>query len=270
MAEKYIEVNRNLWNQKTPVHLKSDFYDNESFKAGKTSLNPAELEALGDVKGKSLLHLQCHFGQDTLSWARMGATATGIDLSDAAIQAARDLSEEIGVPARFIEANVYDTTQHLGDEQFDIVFTSYGCICWLPDLDAWAEIINRHLKPGGTFCIVDFHPAYMMYDFDTLKLMYSYFNVGVIIEDADGTYADRDADLTDQSYSWNHPFGETLTALMKQGLQLTDFTEYPYSYYNCFSGLEKQDNGYYMLKGKEGIMPLMYRLVMVKRIREPR
>lgn len=264
MTENYLEANKVLWNKKTPFHVKSEFYDNETFKAGKNSLNPAELEAFGDVNGKTLLHLQCHFGQDTISWARMGAEVTGIDLSDAAITEARSLAEELGVKARFIEGNVYDTTKLLGDEQFDLVFTSYGTICWIPDLDPWAAVVAKHLKPGGKFCIAEFHPAYMMYDFDTLELMYSYFNAEVIIEDADGSYADKNADITAKSYSWNHPFGETMTALLKQGLRLTDFTEYPYSYYDCFPGLEKQDNGYYMIKGKENIIPLMYRMVFEK------
>lgn len=264
MNENYLEGNKALWNQKTPIHLEAEFYDNEAFKAGKNSLNPAELEAFGDVKGKSLLHLQCHFGQDTISWARMGAEVTGIDLSDAAIREARSLTAELEVKARFIEGNVYDTSKLLGDEQFDLVFTSYGTICWIPDLDPWAETVARHLKPGGKFCIAEFHPAYMMYEFDSFELAYSYFNRGVIIEEEEGSYADRDANIKAKSYSWNHPFSETITALLKQGLRMTDFTEYPYSYYNCFPNLEKQENGYYMIKGKENIIPLMYRIVMEK------
>ncbi len=264
MAENYIEANKELWNKKTPVHLKSEFYDNEAFKAGKNSLNPAELEAFGDVTGKSLLHLQCHFGQDTISWAKMGAKVTGIDLSDVAIAEAKALAKELDVEARFIEGNVYDTSKLVGDEQFDLVFSTYGTICWLPDLDPWAEIVARHLKPGGKFCLIEFHPTYMMFDFDTLKMDFSYFNKEVIIEDEEGSYAEPGAKINSKSYSWNHPFGEILTALLKQGLKLTGFTEYPYSYYNCFPGLEKQENGYYMIKGKENILPLMYRIEMEK------
>nr|HMQ81182.1 class I SAM-dependent methyltransferase [Ignavibacteria bacterium] len=139
--EKYIEVNRDLWNKKTPVHVTSEFYDVASFKKGKSSLNPAELEALGDVSGKSLLHLQCHFGMDTLSWARLGAKVTGVDLADKAIDAARELNAELGLDAEFICSDVFDLKNVL-DKKYDIVFTSYGTIGWLPDLDKWADIVS--------------------------------------------------------------------------------------------------------------------------------
>ena len=134
--EKYFEVNKTTWNQKVQIHAKSKMYDLEAFKKGKTSLMSYELEALGDVTGKSLLHLQCHFGQDTLSWSRMGAKSTGIDLSDEGIALAKDLNSELGLDAQFVCCNVLDTSQYV-DETFDIVFTSYGVIGWLPDLKPW-------------------------------------------------------------------------------------------------------------------------------------
>ena len=144
----YIAINKKLWDEKTEHHFQSDFYDVGSFLKGKDSLNTIELELLGELKGKKILHLQCHFGQDTISLARHGAEATGVDLSDKAIEKARELNDKLGTGARFIQSDVYQLHEVL-NEQFDIVFTSYGVIGWLPDMTKWAEVIHRFLKPGG-------------------------------------------------------------------------------------------------------------------------
>lgn len=262
--KKYFETNRELWNNKTPHHAVSAFYDLEGFKSGKSSLNATELEALGDVKGKSLLHLQCHFGMDTLSWSRMGAEVTGIDFSEEAIKLAKSLSTELGLPGRFIQSNVYHLSEQL-EEEFDIVFTSYGTITWLPDLDRWAAVVNRHLKAGGTFCIADFHPAYMMFEFPELTLDFHYFNQDdPYMEETAGTYADTEAPLKGKEYFWNHSLAETCTALLKQGLVLKDFQEYPYAHYNAFPGMIEDGKGNFVIKGKEGMIPLMYRYVFEK------
>lgn len=255
--EKYIEVNRELWNKKTTVHISSEFYDVPSFKKGKSSLNPAELEALGDVSGKSLLHLQCHFGLDSLSWARLGAKVTGIDLAEKAIDAAKELNVELGLDADFICSDVYELKKVL-DKKFDIVFTSYGTIGWLPDLNKWAEIVSHFLKPGGTFFIAEFHPVRWMYDDDCVKMDYSYFNVEPIIEEVGHSYADKDRAIDHLSYGWNHPLSDVFSALLKQNLQVTEFKEYPYSYYKCFNNTVQNELGYYEIKGIEGKMPLMY------------
>src|SRR5919206_2445351 len=154
---KYVESNRSLWDGWTRLHAHSEFYDLAGFKAGRSSLKDIELAEVGDVRGRSLLHLQCHFGQDTLSWARLGAEVTGVDFSTEAIRLARALNEELHIPARFIQSNIYALPDVL-DERFDIVFTSYGVLAWLPDLDAWGEIVARYLKPGGFFYIVENHP----------------------------------------------------------------------------------------------------------------
>ena len=146
----YFEANKKLWNQRTIVHKDSSFYNLAGFKAGENVLTPIELNELGDVKGKKMLHLQCHFGMDSLNWARLGADVTGVDLSDEAIKEAKQLNDELAMNAKFICCNVYDLKEHL-DEKFDIVFTSYGTIGWLPDLDKWAGLIAHYLKPGGTF-----------------------------------------------------------------------------------------------------------------------
>ena len=158
--DERLEINRANWNERTPVHAASAFYDVEGFRAGQATLREIELREVGAVSGRSLLHLQCHFGLDTMSWARQGAKATGIDFSDAAIDLARSLNGELGLETRFICSNVYDLPKVL-DEQFDIVFTSYGVLTWLPDLDGWAEVIDNHLKPGGVFYIVEHHPFHV-------------------------------------------------------------------------------------------------------------
>ena len=153
--KKYIETNKRAWNKRTPIHIKSNFYNNKEFKKGMNSLKLIELNAVGDVKGKSLLHLQCHFGQDSISFARMGAIVTGVDFSDVAIKEAKKIAAAINVHVKFIENNVLDLELH---EEFDVIFSSYGVIGWLPDLDKWASTIAIHLKKGGMFLLTEFHP----------------------------------------------------------------------------------------------------------------
>ena len=190
----YFDANKQLWNQRTAVHKDSSFYNLAGFKAGENVLTPIELNELGDVKGKTMLHLQCHFGMDSLNWARLGAVVTGVDLSDEAIKEAKQLNNDLGMNATFICCNVYDLKEHL-NEKFDIVFTSYGTIGWLPDLNKWAEIISCYLKPGGIFYMADFHPVLWMFDDEFTHFQYSYENSEVIITESEGTYTDRDADI---------------------------------------------------------------------------
>jgi len=156
--DKFLEINRTNWNERTPVHAASRFYyDVDSFKAGRITLNKVEQEELGDVSGKTLLHLRCHFGVDTMSWARLGANATGVDLSDVAINFARSLNDELDLNVEFVESNVFDFPNVL-DKKLDIVFTSVGVLSWISDIDKWASVVAHFLKPGGTFYIIDFHP----------------------------------------------------------------------------------------------------------------
>jgi len=236
--ENYFEINKKHWNKQTPVHLKSEMYDLAGFKAGKTSLKQIELDLLGDVKGKKILHLQCHFGQDTLSLARMGAKMTGVDFSSEAVKAARELNAELGLDATFVEANVLKLNQHLEGE-FDAVFTSYGTIIWLPDLDKWAAIVNHFLKPGGRFYFVDFHPTLFMFDWDDHKIMYDYFTDGQpIVEETTGSYADQNSDLKTVEAFWAHSVHQSMMPLINQSLKLLDFQEYDFSPYNIFGEMD--------------------------------
>ncbi len=259
MAENnpFIDANKQLWNKRVSIHVNSEFYDVPSFKAGKTSLNEIELNALGDVKGKSLLHLQCHFGIDTISWAREGAIVTGIDFSEEAISAAKFLAEEVNVNANFICSDVYTLPNSL-DRQFDIVFTSYGVIGWLPDLDKWAALINHFLKQGGIFFMAEFHPVLWMMDDDFTFLKYSYFNDEVIETTSHGTYGDRNANISLREYGWNHSLDEVMGNLLKYNLAITHFKEYPFSPYNCFNNTIKGEDGMYRINGLENKLPMMY------------
>lgn len=261
--EQYFAANKESWNKRTAVHKDSAFYDLESFKKGRTSLNRIELEELGDVKGKSLLHLQCHFGMDTMSWEREGAIVTGVDLSDEAIGLAQSINEELGLGAFFVCSNVYDLKEKLNG-RFDIVFTSYGTIGWLPDLDKWAAIVAHFLKPGGTFYIADFHPALWMMDEHFKYIKYDYFNTGVIAEENTGTYTDRDAPIKSAEYSWNHPFSEIVSSLLKAGLTITQLHEFPYSPYPCFNDVEQGEDGMWRIIGMNEKLPMMYSIKAVK------
>lgn len=262
-TSSFFEANRQGWNQRTRVHTKSAFYDVAGFKQGKSSLNQPELNALGDVSGKTLLHLQCHFGQDTLSWARAGAIVTGIDFSEEAISTAKSLAAELQLPAQFICCNVYDTLQHI-QPHFDIVFTSYGVIGWLPDLDQWAQVISDALQPGGTFYMIEFHPVVWMLDDNCERITYPYYNASVIVTEQQGTYTDRNAPIQFKEYSWNHSISEVLNALIRHGLVIQEFNEYMYSCYNCFNNMVQGPDGYWQIKGLEDKLPMMFSVKAVK------
>jgi len=261
----YIQENLKHWNDRVKYHEKSEFYDIERFKKGKTSLQSIELEGLGnEVDGKSILHLQCHFGQDTLSWARMGAEVTGADFSSKAIDLACKLNDDLGLDAKFVCCNIYDLKEHL-EGQFDIVFTSYGTIGWLPDLEAWADIVRHFLKPGGTFYMAEFHPTYYMVDFDSLKLTYPYFNRGVFSEPVENTYADLNAKLDGTEYFWQHPMSDIIGSLIGQELDLQEFKEFDFAPYNCFPNMVEVGERQYQIKDFEGKLPLVFSLKMKKK-----
>ena len=261
----FIETNRQAWNLRAEVHKSSAFYDVERWKKGATSLNEIELREVGDVTGKKLLHLQCHFGQDTLSWARLGARVTGCDFSDKAIEYARQLAREGDVDARFVCCNVYDLPQHLKGK-FDIVFSSYGVIGWLPDLDPWAAVVAHFVRKGGFFYLAEFHPVVWMLDEKMEFIKYPYHNAGVIESEQTGTYADRYAGIEYTEYGWNHGLSEVINALLRHGLQLEFLNEYPYSPYDCFDKTVRGADGYYRIQGLENKIPMVFSLKASKRV----
>jgi len=256
--DKYTKTNLALWEGWTDINKNSKLYRLDKFKAGANVLKSIELEELTDVAGKSLLHLQCHFGMDTLSWARMGAKVTGIDFSPKAIALANSLADECGIPGRFICSELYNLQEVL-DGQFDIVFTSYGAINWIGDLKKWGEIIARYLKPGGVFYMVEFHPFWMMLDDDGVNLQYPYFNSTEPTKfKAEGNYADRDAEFTSDSYEWFHSMGEILTSLIDAGLTIEFLHEFPYSPTNSAHFLIEDSPGKYVIERYKGLVPLTY------------
>lgn len=259
----YININKRLWNQKTEVHYGSDFYDVDSFIKGKDSLNPIEIGLLEEIKRKRILHLQCHFGLDTISLSRHGALATGIDFSEKAIEKANQLNESLGTKAKFIQSDIYELPEVL-DEKFDIVFTSYGVIGWLPDMKKWAEIINRFLKPGGEFIMVEFHPVVWMFSYDFKQIEFNYMDSAAIIEELEGTYTNRKAEIKEKSICWNHGLSTVIDSLIKTGLTITDFKEYNYSPYDCFENTIKIDDGKFKIRGLEDKIPMVYSLKAVK------
>ena len=262
----YLKQNQDLWDAWTELHARSDFYDVEGFRAGKSSLMSPELEALPDVSGKSMLHLQCHFGMDSISWARRGARVTAVDFSEIGIAFARQLNDERGTEVEFICANVYDLRDYL-IRQYDIVFTSYGVLDWLPDMNRWAEIVAHYLKPGGVFYLVEFHPAIWLLgdDHAELRVHGSYFHApSPDSEEVQGSYAEPGADVRMPSHNWTHPVSDVVNALLKQGLRLEAIQEYPYSVYDCFAGLRETEPGQYRFAALSGSFPMMYSLKMIR------
>lgn len=265
-AANYKEINRKSWNTKTDIHIKSEFYDVKGFLNGRSSLNEIELELLGDIKGKSILHLQCHFGQDTISLARLGAKVTGVDLSDKAITRAKEFAQQTntGTDTEFICCDIYDLPKHL-DKSFDIVFTSYGTIGWLPDLDKWAAIISRFLKPKGKFVFAEFHPVVWMFDDDFEKVDYEYLNSGAIVETYSGSYAEKEAKIEQEYVMWNHGTSEVINSLIANNITIEAFNEYDYSPYNCFNKTIEFEPQKFRIKHLGKKIPMVFSLLGKKK-----
>lgn len=262
---EYLESNRKLWNDWTGINAASPMYDVEGFKAGQLRLDAIERE-LGDVTGKSLLHLQCHFGMSTLSWARLGARATGVDFADSAIELARSLSVETGVAAEFIHANIYDLPAVLSG-QFDFVFTSHGVLGWLPDLEKWAQVVAHYLKPGGVFYIVEAHPFVYVFDdenSDEPRLRYSYFDQQVQRFDVKGSYADTASEYRGVEYSWMHGVGDVIDSLIAAGLTIQSFREFPFMTWKMLQFMEQDPDGWWRLPSRFPEIPLMFSLMASK------
>ena len=265
------EANRALWDVWTRVHAAGDFYDLASFKAGGVRLEPYEIEMVGDVAGRSLLHLQCHFGIDTLSWARLGATVTGADISPAAIELATALAAELGFPdARFVESNLYDLPTNLEGE-FDVVYTSRGALNWLPDIRGWARVAAHFVAPGGTFFITEAHPIFNVFENEgvavgELRLAYPYWeHTEPLVFPVKGSYADPDADVGDQTeHSWDHGLGEIVTALIDAGLRIEALVEHPFLAWPADWLVEGPDGPWRLPADAGGELPLMFSLRATK------
>lgn len=276
------EANRLSWNAATRQHNSHKGDQAQFFRDGGSTLFAEEIALLGEIQGKSLLHLQCNAGQDTLSIvSKLNAAATGVDISDDAIEFAKKLSADSHIPANFIRADVYDyltTTQ----DQFDVVFSSYGAVVWLSDLAAWGKGIARVLKPGGRFVLMEFHPVILMFDFEgNWTLQYAYLGgkhypnegVGDYVGAQSGQKTQTGIDIEHPEHFTNpHPsheftwgLAEIITALLNAGLTLKSFQEYAYlnGWKPIPSMIEGQDRKFY-LPDDVPDLPLMYGLVMEK------
>lgn len=260
--------NRAFWDEVTPVHAASEYYRLDEFRRGASVLHDFVVDEVGDVSGLSLLHLQCHFGLDTLNWARLGAEVTGVDISGASIDRARELASELDIPATFVQANLLEIDGQF-DEQFDRVFTSFGALCWIGDLETWGRVAAHALKPGGVFYIAEFHPV-----LDTLQQStpinesndaypgYPYFGDGVPLrfdpEGDDSDYAEPSFTSKETTFEWFHPVSAVIEALIDAGLMIERFREYPFITYNARRGMVQGDDGFWRLPPNVIALPLMF------------
>ena len=263
---KFEETNKKLWNELTDVHIKS--YGIDNFKNGKSTLDKIQLKEVGDVRGKSLLHLQCHFGLDTLSWAREGAIVTGVDFSEKSIAYADQLKEETNTKARFICCNIYDLKNYL-DEKFDIVYTSQGVLCWLKDLNEWAKLIHHFLKPDGIFYIMEGHPITHIFDDEKrgkLEVVYPYFHSKEPTkwDDDYPDYSDKTYIPKNPSYEWLWSISDIINSLIKSGLRIEFIHEFDKLFYKGFPDMKCDENGWWYFPDYRNKVPLIFTLMAKK------
>jgi SAM-dependent methyltransferase len=266
-----IRDNIALWDEWTRIHETSAFYDLEGFKRGGVRLRPYELDEIGPVDGLELLHLQCHFGIDTLSWARLGARVTGVDFSLAGVELARSVAAEIGIDgARFVQSDLYDLPTVL-DGTFDLVYTSRGVLRWLPDVRRWAEVIAHFVRPGGRFYITEIHPVAHVFEDDDiepgeLRLRYPYWqHVEPLSFPVIGSYAEPTAEVgVHTEHGWNHGLGEIVTALVDAGLRIDSLREYPFVDWPVEFLVEAPDGTYRLPAGTPGELPLFFSILATK------
>jgi SAM-dependent methyltransferase len=257
------ELNRAFWDERVPIHTASEFYDVERFLAGASTLRPFEPEELGDVRGLSLVHLQCHFGLDTLSWARLGAKVTGLDFSEPAIAFARDLTARAGLGADWFVSDVMRADEALGGRRFDVVYTGLGALNWLGDIDRWARVVRALLAPGGRLHLVEFHPLTEVFAEESLEVRYGYFHEGPREwPEEDGSYAELEARTEhNATVEFAHPLGEVVSAIAAHGLRIEFLHEHDYTLFPRWPMLRREEGGIYRLPEGTPSLPLMYSLV---------
>jgi SAM-dependent methyltransferase len=263
-----MEVNRLQWDERAPLHVASEFYDVDSFRAGKSTLRTVEIEEVGDVADRDLLHLQCHFGLDTLSWARRGAHVTGLDFSEPAIEAARALAKDEGIAAQFVCANVYDAVVALEGRSYDVVYTGIGALCWLPDIDRWAATAAALVRPGGFLYLLEHHPFAGVLgtgdQFTDVVLKYAYDTAAnrPMRWEGPGSYAVPDvATVHNVVYEWNHSLGAIVSSLIGHGLVLEFLHEHPFMLWKRWPFLIESEEGIWRLPAEyEARLPLMFTL----------
>jgi SAM-dependent methyltransferase len=261
------QTNQARWDELAPVHLAS-YREVDILRQGRIALDEIELREVGDVRGKTLLHLQCHIGTDTLSWARQGAIVTGVDFSGQSIACARQLQRELQLEATFVQCNVYDVRSVL-QQPFDIVYTSRGVLCWLSDLEEWARIVADMLKPGGTFYLMESHPILNIFDDERpgpLTIIYRYFNLPqpTLWDEANPDYADHDYICDGPSYEWDWTVSDIVNSIIKAGLRLEFVNEYERLFWKRFPGMVEKRERWYWFPEYEGKLPLLFTLKAAK------
>lgn len=267
MTTDWRETNRANWDERVAIHLKADSYDLTPLRAGRGVLHPIEEAEIGPVEGLRILHLQCHFGRDSLTLAQRGADVVGLDFSGPAVAAAQDLAAELGLTprARFVQADLYDAPADV-DGEFDLVFTTWGTIGWLPDITRWAQVVAHFLKPGGALYFADSHPAAQVFDDETAAgdgwpgRFVPYFTHGALQFDEASDYADAEARLQNtRTVEWMHGLGDVVGALISAGLQLEFLHEHAQVPWRMFGCLVPAPGGMYRWPDKEWL-PLAYSL----------
>jgi SAM-dependent methyltransferase len=261
-----IETNRALWDERAALHGQDGYYDVEAFLAGATSLSPRELHevraAVGDVAGLDLLHVQCHFGLDTLSFARMGASVTGLDFSPVAIARATALAEQASLQATFVEEDAQPLPSSL-HASFDLVFASYGVLCWIADVGAWMRSAASALRSGGRLVLLDLHPMCQMIGaVDPLTVDFPYQGAEPRSFEASGSYAIPDAETTaNRSVEYAHGLGEIVSAAVGAGLGIDALTEWIDEDFDPRGGiLAVEPDGRYRLRLGDQALPLTFSL----------
>ncbi|MCA9576375.1 MAG: class I SAM-dependent methyltransferase [Polyangiales bacterium] len=257
----YQAQNKRMWDERVPIHVASEFYDVAGWRGGRCSLQPFEADELGSVEGKQLVHLQCHFGLDTLSWARRGALVTGLDFSQPAVDAALALAREAGLDARFVCADVFDAPAALG-RRYDIVYTGIGALIWLHDIRRWASVVRSLLKPGGCLYLVECHPLTDVFDAGDLTVRHDYFHdPNGQVWDEPGTYADQGAEtVANVSVEFRHPISDVLSALLSEGLQLELFHEFDHTAFARWPFMRRDADGCFRPPTGTPRLPLLYSL----------
>jgi SAM-dependent methyltransferase len=263
-------ANRANWDDRVAIHWQPDAYDAAGFAADPariTGVVGRDREYVGDVTGLRLLHLQCHFGMDTLSWARLGADVTGIDFSEEAVAAARRLVGESGTPGRFIVSELYDTASVLDSEQFDIVYTGVGALNWLPDIDAWGGVVDAMLAPGGLVFLREGHPVLWSLAWDEeeperLEIAFPHFETQEPVPfDIDTTYLGEGKLGHPRTYEWNHAISEVMAALTTRGLSIDMFVEHRALEWKGHPSMTESEDGLWRLpEERRDLVPLMYSL----------
>ena len=261
-CDEWREANRANWDERVPIHVSGEFYAVAGFKAGEERLRPFELSEVGSVTGKNLVHLQCHFGIDTLSWARRGARVVGLDFSAPAIEEARRLADELGLEADFVQSDVYGAVEALGGRDFDVVYTGLGALNWLPDIRGWAGVVASLVRPGGFLYLSEFHPFSWVFGDEDLTVAHDYFHgEEPEVWDEPGTYADLETETVyNRTYEWNHTLGEVVSAVIEAGLVLEFLHEHDYTLFPRWPFLKKTGFDAYRLPEGAPRLPLMYSL----------